>query len=143
MKKFNVIMVFNKTEDKVLMCLRAKDPYKGLYNFVGGKIEEGENDMSAAYRELFEETGISAEDIALVRLMDFSYNISNVELRVFAGKLNKDKKVVDEVNPLVWIDVGENFFDSSRFAGEGICGHMLAQAMIHRDKALLANPLPL
>ena len=36
-----------------------KEPYKGMYNFVGGKVEEGETNDEAAYRELFEETGIS------------------------------------------------------------------------------------
>lgn len=27
-------------------CIRAKDPYKGLYNFVGGKEEEGESNLN-------------------------------------------------------------------------------------------------
>lgn len=40
MKKFNLIVVFNENLDKVLFCVRAKKPYKGLYNFVGGKVEE-------------------------------------------------------------------------------------------------------
>ena len=63
MKGYNVIVVFNKEADKMLMCKRVKDPYKGLSNFVGGKIEAGEDGMSAAYRELFEETSITKNDI--------------------------------------------------------------------------------
>ena len=39
MKNYNVIVVLNKTKDKMLMCKREKDPYKGLYNLVGGKEE--------------------------------------------------------------------------------------------------------
>ena len=39
---YNVIVVFNETEDKILMCKRRNNPYKGLSNFVGGKIEENE-----------------------------------------------------------------------------------------------------
>ncbi len=35
MKKLNLIVVFNKDLDKVLFCIRAKEPYKGMYNFVG------------------------------------------------------------------------------------------------------------
>ena len=31
MKKLNVILLFNKDESKVLMCLREKEPYKGLF----------------------------------------------------------------------------------------------------------------
>ena len=38
MRKLNLIVVFNTNLDKVLFCIRAKEPYKGLYNFVGGKV---------------------------------------------------------------------------------------------------------
>ena len=40
MKKLNLIVVFNKNLSKTLFCIRAKEPYKGMYNFVGGKVEE-------------------------------------------------------------------------------------------------------
>ena len=55
MKKLNVIIVYNQ-EEKVLMCKRAKEPYKGKFNLVGGKLEKGEDELLAAYRELEEET---------------------------------------------------------------------------------------
>ena len=42
MRKLNLIVVFNTNLDKALFCIRAKEPYKGLYNFVGGKVEENE-----------------------------------------------------------------------------------------------------
>lgn len=58
MEKCNCIVVFNIDKDKILFCKRVKNPYKGLYNFVGGKIEAAENSINAAYRELQEETGI-------------------------------------------------------------------------------------
>ena len=55
MRKLNLVVVFNNNLDKALFCIRAKEPYKGLYNFVGGKVENGETNNEAAYRELFEE----------------------------------------------------------------------------------------
>ena len=58
MRRLNLIVVFNRTLDTALFCKRAKEPYKGLYNFVGGKVELGETNEEAAYRELFEEIGI-------------------------------------------------------------------------------------
>ena len=73
MIKLNLIVVFSKDLDKVLFCIRAKEPYKGMYNFVGGKVEEGETNDFAAYRELFEETGISKKDIELDHFMDLNY----------------------------------------------------------------------
>ena len=38
MKKYNVIVVFSKDLNKTLMCKRAKNPYKGMFNLVGGKL---------------------------------------------------------------------------------------------------------
>ncbi|ENL4422339.1 NUDIX domain-containing protein [Bacillus cereus] len=53
------------------MSFGWRDPYKGLSNLVGGKIENGESGIEAAYREILEETNISKEDIILYHLMDF------------------------------------------------------------------------
>ena len=89
MHSYNEIWVLNKNADKVLMCKRRKEPYKGLYNLVGGKIETDEDGFEAAYRELEEETGI-AKGIELYHLMDFTYLISACRLEVYFGKLEKD-----------------------------------------------------
>ena len=39
MRKLNLIVVFNNDLSKGLFCIRAKEPYKGKYNFAGGKVE--------------------------------------------------------------------------------------------------------
>lgn len=134
MKKLNVIIVFDNKEEKLLMCKREKEPYKGKYNMVGGKVELNENGLSAAYRELEEETGITSEDIFLTHLMNFDYMISDIELQVYVGKLNKEVTLVEEVNKLYWLDKEENFFDVNKFAGEGNIGHMLEQINFYKDK---------
>ena len=136
MKKLNVIMVFNKEKDKILMCKRTKEPYKGKFNLVGGKVEKGENESYAAYRELEEETGITKNDIELTNVMNFVYKLQDMELEVYAGKLNKDVKLVEEVNKLFWIDKNDNFFDENKYAGEGNIGHILKRVELYEDKIL-------
>ena len=128
MKKLNVILVYNKEQNKILMCKREKEPYKGKYNLVGGKVELGEDILSSAYRELQEETGITKNDIKLAHLMNIEYKMDDFELEVFVGKLNKDIKLVEEVNKLYWIDKSEDFFDYEKYAGEGNIGHMILHA---------------
>ena len=134
MKKLNVILVYSKDENKILMCKREKEPYKGKFNLVGGKVEKDEDELHAAYRELYEETGIRSDDIVLTHIMNFQYIMQDMELEVYAGKLNKDIKLIEEVNKLYWINKNENFFDLEKYAGEGNIGHMLQQVEIYKDK---------
>ena len=134
MKKLNVIAVYSKDEKKILMCKRLKEPYKGKFNLVGGKLENSEDEYDAAYRELNEETGITKNDIKLVHVMNFQYNLTDMELEFFAGKLNRDLNVVEEINKLYWLDSDEDFYDNDKFAGEGNIGVMIKQVELHKDK---------
>lgn len=130
---FNIIAVFNRNCDQILMCKRRKDPYKGLYNLVGGKIENNENRVSAAYRELEEETSITRDDIALTHLMDFTYYLSRIKVEVYVGCLNKDIAVYGDENDLEWISLDQNFFDSTKFAGEGNIGHIMEHIYLSKE----------
>ena len=129
MKHSNCIVVFNQFKDKVLFCKRSKEPYKGLYNFVGGKVELGEQTFSAAYRELWEETGIRRADIRLFRLMDFTYYEQDFVLEIYVGQLQGDIQLKEEVNPLEWLPLSENFADSGRFAGDQNIAHIINVAL--------------
>lgn len=124
MKKVNLIIVLNPSEDKVLMCHRQKEPYKGKYNFVGGKLNPNENDMDGAYRELFEETGIKKEDIDLSSLMYSIYPQEQLELQVYYGVLKYEVQLKEEINPLLWIDISSDF-SNKKFAGDGNIQHMI------------------
>ncbi len=66
------ILLMNENKEILLMC--ADDPsttskdgkYHGRFWFpIGGKIEEGESVQEAALREIFEETGITKDNIEL------------------------------------------------------------------------------
>ena len=133
MKRMNVIVVFDKDIENVLMCKRAKDPYKGLYNLVGGKIED-DNSLEEAYRELCEETAISKNDISIEHFMDFTYIKWDMELEVYYGVLKHDVELVEEVNRLEWISLEENFFDMTKFAGDGNIGHIITEIMFDMEK---------
>lgn len=128
--KFNLIMVINKDMNRVLFCYRNKKPYKDRYNFVGGKIESNENSTSAAYRELFEETGISKDKINLIRYIDLNYWLEDVFIEVYYGVLKDDIELVPEKNELFWIDLNQDFYDNDVFAGDGLIGHVITHLEI-------------
>lgn len=130
MKKYNVIVIFDKDFRKTLMCKRTKEPYKGMYNLVGGKIEKENDGLNEAYRELQEETNISREDISLIYFMNMEYIVFDKMIEVYYGILNNAVDLVEEVNKLEWVDVNDNFFDMSRYAGEGNVGHIIEEIKI-------------
>lgn len=139
MQGYNLIAVFNKNADRLLMCRRKKEPYKGLSNFVGGKIEPEEDGLSAAYRELEEETSITGKDILLTHLMDFTYCLDDCYVEVYAGRLNKDLTVSGDENELYWSDLDKDFFDASLYAGEGNIGHIMMHIEMAKDRLLISD----
>lgn len=134
MKKYNVIVVFDKDMKNTLMCKRTKEPYIGMYNLVGGKIEKENDGLNEAYRELKEETGISKNDINLTNFMNIEYTALDKLLEVYYGVLNKDVELVEEVNKLEWVSLNDNFFDITKYAGEGNIGHILEEIKIFMNK---------
>ena len=144
MQGYNCIVIFNAGQNRILMCERQSDPYKGKLNVVGGKIERDANGVredgfAAAYRELAEETGITPDDIVLNHMMDFTYYNQDCYVEVYVGTLPKasgggeghvQPALRSEKHPLVWVPLTENFFDLDRFAGEGNIGHMLEQVKV-------------
>lgn len=131
MKKYNIIVIFNKDRNRVLMCKRTKEPYMGMYNLVGGKIEKENDGLNEAYRELEEETAITKNDTVLSYFMNIEYIAFNKSIEVYYGILNKDVKLVEEVNKLEWVDINDNFFDMSKYAGEGNIGHIIEEIKIN------------
>ncbi|MBO6244182.1 MAG: NUDIX hydrolase [Clostridia bacterium] len=139
MRKLNLIVVFNDDLKKVLFCIRAKEPYKGLYNFVGGKVEEGENNDVAAYRELFEETGISSKDIELDHFMDLNYFKYGNNLQVYYGILKHEVNLIEEKNKLEWVTINDELLNNSKFAGNYNIPHIIKQIKVYLKNSTEIN----
>ena len=139
MKTANLVVVLDKENKSVLLCKRRKNPYKGLLNFVGGKLEPDEDSVTAAYRELREETGITDADISLTHLMDLTYFTWDLKLEVFFGWLNGTVSLKEEVNELLWVDKEQNYFDMSHFAGEGNMGHIMEQIKQYEEEQAFSH----
>jgi mutator protein MutT len=56
--------------ERLLLVKRGRAPAKGLLAFPGGRVEPGETLEEAARRELFEETGLTAEGFEVHEVLD-------------------------------------------------------------------------
>lgn len=56
-------VAFLRRGDEVLLINRNAAPLMGLWNGVGGKLEQGETPEQSVIREIQEETGIKVEDV--------------------------------------------------------------------------------
>ena len=140
--------------NQVLCAQRGYGSLKGKWEFPGGKIESGENDVEALKREIKEELGI---DINVKELIDENYHEYadfNVTLKVYrceyaSGEINDSEhqslKWVDskKLGDLDWADadkpIVETYIDSlPRFIdGEIDFDYFEAEAVKHSDSNLL------
>ncbi|PWE17604.1 phosphohydrolase [Marinicauda salina] len=57
-------------DEDVLLIRRSKPPFAGRWSIPGGRIRAGERAPDAALRELREETGVEAEILGLIDVVD-------------------------------------------------------------------------
>jgi len=100
-------LIFLTCEDRVLLLKGAENKrlWAGLYNGVGGHIEQGEDILSAAKRELFEETGLITPDLWLcgVVIVDTQTN-PGVGIFIFKGECAEGELVLSIEGTLQWIE---------------------------------------
>ena len=128
MKKMNVIVVFDKNLQKTLMCKRTKEPYMGMYNLVGGKIEKENEGLNEAYRELEEETGFKAGNVEWLMTSRSMVAFCNEKVEIFVAtdlipsEQNLDEEESIELEEYTMEELKEKIFkgeiqDSKTVAG--------------------------
>ena len=93
-KRRDTAMVVAITEDKKIILGLQEQPGKPLFTgLVGGQINEGEDALAAAKRELLEESGYQAKDWLL---FDAVQPVSKVEWAIYTFIAKGCKKVAEQ-----------------------------------------------
>jgi ADP-ribose pyrophosphatase YjhB (NUDIX family) len=115
-------------EDRILLCRRAIEPRKGMWNLPAGFMENGETVEQGAMREMWEETLSKVEIIRLHCI----YNLTHVNqvYMIFLAKLentNLVEKTPESLeiklfsqNEIPWNEIA---FTSTKFALEKYFSH--------------------
>lgn len=92
-------------DGRILLARRAHDPGAGLWDLLGGFMDEGEEPLEALHRELREETGLEAEPGAYLAAIPDRYGEDGIwtlnfywEARLAPGEPHP----ADDVAELAW-----------------------------------------
>src|SRR5690606_11107791 len=122
---YKYTLCFIMKGNKLLMLNRDSAPTKGLWNGVGGKIEENESPIECVIRETFEETGINLENVEYRGVISWDVDASySGGMYVFIAEIPDDyqyitPKKVDE-GILDWKSIEWVLSDGNLGVGEMI-----------------------
>ena len=100
-------LVFD-ADDRLLIQRRPDEGLLGgLWEFPGGKQEEGESMEAACRRELKEELGIEVEEVAPFYTLSHAYSHFKITLHAFRGRLADGPPEAREDQPFQWVGIDE------------------------------------
>lgn len=90
---------------KILVGQRAQyDTFPGVWEFVGGKVEENESLEQALHREIEEELKIQIQIMEKLGTFDFTNDGRPLRLHVYMAQWTKGLPVAIEHEEILWVD---------------------------------------
>ena len=107
-KVVEVVAALIWDEDKFLICQRPANKARGLlWEFVGGKVENGETKEQALIRECQEELAITVEPHEVFMEVTHKYPDITVHLILFNCAILRGQPQLLEHNAMAWITRAE------------------------------------
>lgn len=102
-------------DGKVLLSIRAREPYKGSYDIIGGFMEAYELPEVAALREAKEETGLDMKIVSLLGIYVDRYGEDGdytLNLHYITEVVGGEMQAQDDAAALEWIPISQVPLDS-------------------------------
>ncbi len=108
-KKVHVAVgVLKNSQGEILIAKRADHQHQGgLWEFLGGKVEEGETVLDALIREFQEEVGITIETAEPLLVKHHDYGDKHVTLDVWVSTCYDGEACGKESQPIAWVPIAD------------------------------------
>lgn len=107
-KNIKVAIAVIKKDDKVFIQKRPTvGLMAGLWEFPGGKVEEGESALKALHREVKEEVGILIKNVRRVKKIKHAYTSFKVDLHCFEADFEEGKVQLKSASDGRWVKLSE------------------------------------
>ncbi|MGB8817925.1 MAG: NUDIX domain-containing protein [Rhizobiaceae bacterium] len=102
------VSVVVRQRERFLLVERANEPGKGMHAFPGGRVEDGEDLVQAALRELAEETALVGSNLVLLRDLLIPGKNGGFHLHVFlAGSASGNLVPGDDALSADWYTLAD------------------------------------
>ncbi|MBQ8706460.1 MAG: (deoxy)nucleoside triphosphate pyrophosphohydrolase [Succinivibrionaceae bacterium] len=103
MKTINVVAAVIRDGDKIFATARGYGDFKGMWEFPGGKIEEGETPKEALKREIQEELKVDIEVGEFIDMIEYDYPKFHLSMQCFWSSLKSGNIVLVEAEAGRWL----------------------------------------
>ena len=103
MKTLNVVAAIIKKDNKILATKRGYGEFINMWEFPGGKIEDGETKEEALIREIKEELDCVIEPIKFVLDLEYQYPTFYLKMSCFEAVIKEGTPKLLEHNDAMWL----------------------------------------
>lgn len=107
MKIVEVVAAIIKKEDKIFITRRGYGEFIDMWEFPGGKIEDGELKEEALKREIKEELELDIENLEYLTTVDYDYPNFHLKMDCFICEIAGGKLSLNAHNDAKWINFDE------------------------------------
>lgn len=107
MKTINVVAAIIKKEDKIFITRRGYGEFIDMWEFPGGKIEEGESKKEALIREIKEELELDIKVSDFVTKVEYDYETFHLSMDCFLCEIIGGELKLNAHNEVKWITFDE------------------------------------
>jgi len=108
MRTIRVAAAIIKKDKKILIAERKKGEFAGLFEFPGGKIENGETEREAIIREIKEELEVTVNVESHFMNVIHQYPTFTIDMACFICTIENDNIKLNDHSSIRWINPSED-----------------------------------